>query len=74
MSMSAPLVHAPVVRVLEREWVVWRRLWRGTAFSYVISPLLFLPFLTLIPVAIGFLVMSRYMPRRTRRGSQPSCR
>lgn len=31
-----------VARVLEREWVVWRRLWRGSVFSYVIAPLLFL--------------------------------
>jgi len=31
-----------VVRVVEREWVVWRRLWRGSAFSYVIAPLLYL--------------------------------
>ncbi len=31
-----------VVRVVEREWVVWRRLWRGSAFSYVFAPLLFL--------------------------------
>jgi uncharacterized protein (TIGR04222 family) len=34
-----------------------------------ISPLLFLPFLTLIPVGVGALIMSRYMPRRTRRGA-----
>jgi lipooligosaccharide transport system permease protein len=32
----------PVVRVVEREWVVWRRLWRGSVFSYVFAPLLFL--------------------------------
>ncbi len=31
-----------VVRVVEREWVVWLRLWRGSAFSYVFAPLLFL--------------------------------
>ena len=31
-----------VVRVVEREWVVWRRLWRGSVFSYVFAPLLFL--------------------------------
>jgi lipooligosaccharide transport system permease protein len=28
--------------VVEREWVVWRRLWRGSVFSYVFAPLLFL--------------------------------
>jgi lipooligosaccharide transport system permease protein len=33
---------ARVVRVVEREWVVWRRLWRGSVFSYVFAPLLFL--------------------------------
>jgi lipooligosaccharide transport system permease protein len=32
----------PVVRVVEREWIVWRRLWRGSVFSYVFAPLLFL--------------------------------
>jgi lipooligosaccharide transport system permease protein len=31
-----------VVRVLEREWVVWKRLWRGSVFSAVIAPILFL--------------------------------
>jgi lipooligosaccharide transport system permease protein len=36
--MSRPAV----VRVLEREWVVWKRLWRGSVFSAVIAPLLFL--------------------------------
>ena len=30
------------MRVVEREWVVWRRLWRGSVFSYVFAPLLFL--------------------------------
>ncbi len=34
--------RAPVVRVVEREWVVWKRLWRGSVFSAVIAPLLFL--------------------------------
>ncbi|HEY7105468.1 MAG TPA: ABC transporter permease [Acidimicrobiia bacterium] len=29
-------------RVVEREWLVWRRLWRGSVFSYVFAPLLFL--------------------------------
>jgi lipooligosaccharide transport system permease protein len=32
----------PVTRIVEREWVVWRRLWRGSVFSYVFAPLLFL--------------------------------
>jgi lipooligosaccharide transport system permease protein len=31
-----------VARVVEREWLVWRRLWRGSVFSYVFAPLLFL--------------------------------
>jgi lipooligosaccharide transport system permease protein len=31
-----------VARVVEREWVVWLRLWRGSIFSYVFAPLLFL--------------------------------
>jgi len=33
---------ARVTRVVEREWVVWRRLWRGSVFTYVFAPLLFL--------------------------------
>jgi lipooligosaccharide transport system permease protein len=36
------MARPPVVRVLEREWVVWKRLWRGSVFSAVIAPLLFL--------------------------------
>jgi lipooligosaccharide transport system permease protein len=28
--------------VLEREWIVWKRLWRASTFSFVVSPLLFL--------------------------------
>jgi lipooligosaccharide transport system permease protein len=36
------VARAPVVRVLEREWVVWRSLWRGSIFSAVVAPLLFL--------------------------------
>jgi lipooligosaccharide transport system permease protein len=31
-----------MTRVVEREWIVWRRLWRGSVFSYVFAPLLFL--------------------------------
>jgi lipooligosaccharide transport system permease protein len=38
----AAITHAPVIRVLEREWVVWRRLWRGSVFSYVVAPVLYL--------------------------------
>jgi uncharacterized protein (TIGR04222 family) len=34
-----------------------------------ISPLLFFPFLMLVPVGVGALVMSRFMPRRTLRGA-----
>jgi lipooligosaccharide transport system permease protein len=34
--------RAPVVRVLEREWLVWRRVWRASAFSAVVAPILFL--------------------------------
>src|SRR5436189_513895 len=33
---------ARVARIVEREWIVWRRLWRGSLFSYVFAPLLFL--------------------------------
>ncbi|MFI5046144.1 MAG: ABC transporter permease [Acidimicrobiia bacterium] len=40
--MAMSVTHTPVVRVLEREWVVWKRLWRASAFSFVVSPLLFL--------------------------------
>lgn len=36
--MGAP----PMLRVVEREAVVFRRLWRGAAFSYFVQPLLFL--------------------------------
>ena len=36
------MARAPVVRVLEREWVVWKRLWRGSVFSAIVAPLLFL--------------------------------
>jgi len=38
----AAVTSAPVMRVLEREWIVWKRLWRGSTFSFVVSPLLFL--------------------------------
>src|SRR5437870_4335306 len=31
-----------VLHVIEREWLVWRRLWRGTVVSNLLSPLLFL--------------------------------
>jgi len=36
------VTSAPVMRVLEREWLVWKRLWRGSTFSFVVTPLLFL--------------------------------
>ena len=36
------MARPAVVRVVEREWVVWRRLWRGSVFSAVVAPLLFL--------------------------------
>ena len=32
----------PMVRVVEREWVAWRRLWRGSVFQTIVTPLLFL--------------------------------
>ena len=32
----------PILRVVEREWQVYRRLWRGLAFSTFLSPVLFL--------------------------------
>lgn len=31
-----------MVRVVEREWLVWKRLWRGAVFNSVVQPLLFL--------------------------------
>jgi lipooligosaccharide transport system permease protein len=31
-----------MVRVVEREFIVWRRLWRGSVFQTVVQPLLFL--------------------------------
>jgi len=31
-----------MVRVVEREWLVWKRLWRGAVFNTVVQPLLFL--------------------------------
>ena len=34
--------HVASLHVVEREWLVWRRLWRGSVFSYVFAPLLFL--------------------------------
>jgi lipooligosaccharide transport system permease protein len=36
------MARPPVVRVLEREWVVWRALWLGSVFSFVVAPILFL--------------------------------
>jgi lipooligosaccharide transport system permease protein len=33
---------APVMRVVEREWLVWRRLWRASVFSAFVTPVLFL--------------------------------
>jgi lipooligosaccharide transport system permease protein len=34
--------HAPALRYLEREAAIYRRLWRGTAFSQFVSPALYL--------------------------------
>jgi lipooligosaccharide transport system permease protein len=34
--------RAPVMRVVEREWLVWRRLWRASVFSAFVTPVLFL--------------------------------
>ena len=31
-----------MIRVVEREWLVWKRLWRGAVFNTVVQPLLFL--------------------------------
>ena len=31
-----------MVRVVEREYMVWRRLWRGAVLNTVVQPLLFL--------------------------------
>ena len=36
------MARPPVVRVVEREWIVWKRLWRGSVFSAVVAPLLYL--------------------------------
>ena len=36
------MATTPMVRVVEREFQVYRRLWRGVAFSMFLSPLLFL--------------------------------
>ena len=32
----------PALRVVEKEWVAWRRLWKASVFQATISPLLFL--------------------------------
>ena len=32
----------PALRVVEKEWVAWRRLWKASLFQATISPLLFL--------------------------------
>ncbi len=42
-----------VVHYVEREWLVWRRLWRGTVFSSVFAPLLFL---AAMGIGLGHLV------------------
>jgi lipooligosaccharide transport system permease protein len=31
-----------MLRMVEREWIVWRRLWRGALFQTIVTPLLFL--------------------------------
>jgi lipooligosaccharide transport system permease protein len=31
-----------MLRVVEREWLVWKRLWRGAVFNSVVQPVLFL--------------------------------
>jgi lipooligosaccharide transport system permease protein len=36
------MTRPPVLRVVEREWRVWRRLWRASVFSALVSPVLFL--------------------------------
>lgn len=47
---------APMLRVVEREARVFRRLWRGTAFSTFLTPVLFL---AAIGIGVGGLVDSR---------------
>jgi lipooligosaccharide transport system permease protein len=32
----------PMFRVVEREYIAWRRLWRGSVFQSIVTPLLFL--------------------------------
>jgi lipooligosaccharide transport system permease protein len=36
------VARAQVMRVVEREWIVWRRLWRASVFSAFVTPALFL--------------------------------
>ena len=48
VTAPAPVTSArkrpspPLLRVVEREWQVYRRLWRGLAFSMFLNPILFL--------------------------------
>ena len=32
----------PALRVVEKEWVSWRRLWKASVFQATVAPLLFL--------------------------------
>ena len=32
----------PALRVVEKEWVAWKRLWKASVFQATVSPLLFL--------------------------------
>jgi lipooligosaccharide transport system permease protein len=36
------MARTQVMRVVEREWVVWRKLWRASVFSAFVAPVMFL--------------------------------
>jgi lipooligosaccharide transport system permease protein len=40
--MDGPRSRPPVLRMIEREWIVWKRIWRGSVFSAFVAPVLYL--------------------------------
>ena len=58
---EATMATPPVVRVVEREFSVYRRLWRGVAFSMFLNPVLFLAAMGL---GLGGLVDETRLRRR----------
>ena len=40
--MDRPMSRSQVVRMIEREWIVWKRIWRGSVFSAFVAPVLYL--------------------------------